>query len=275
VTQSQDHKADFSDIYDRPDPGAYYTTLAPLGYRIPELARPVIEAVHDSGHGSGPLLDVCCSYGINAAQLRYGLTFAELAEHYAGRRAVEADRELFAAHSRRPDLQVYGLDASGPAIGYARAAGLLARGWAENLEEDPPSAALVRGIADVTTVVCTGGVGYIGAATYRRILDAHPAPGELRAVTFVLRVFDAGDIAAELARHGLVTEQLPDVTFPQRRFADDGEQAAAVHDVRARGLDPAGKEAAGWFHAVCFVSRPAADVVRTPLRDLVGDLPIS
>jgi hypothetical protein len=266
VTQSQDHKADFSDIYDRPDPGAYYTTLAPLGYRIPELARPVVEAVHRSG----PLLDVCCSYGINAAQLRYGLSFAELAEHYAGTPDVEADRELFAAHPRRPELQVYGLDASAPAIAYALDAGLLARGWAENLEDEQPSAALVRGIRDVTTVVCTGGVGYIGAATFGRILDSHPAPGELRAVTFVLRVFDFADVAAEFTRHGLVTERLPGVTFPQRRFADADEQAAAVHDVTARGLDPAGKEADGWFHAECFVSRPAADVVRTPVRDLLN-----
>src|ERR1700754_3826918 len=38
-------KADFTQIYDRPDPRAYYATLGPLDYRIPELAPPGIDAV--------------------------------------------------------------------------------------------------------------------------------------------------------------------------------------------------------------------------------------
>ncbi len=71
----------------------------------------------------------------------------------------------------------------------------------------------------------------------------------------VLRVFDYAPIAAVLAARGLVTERR--ATFPQRRFADAAEQAAAVHDVRARGLDPTGRESAGWFHADCFVSSPS------------------
>ena len=79
---------------------------------------------------------------------------------------------------------------------------------------------------------------------------------QVHLVVFVLRVFDYGPIAAVLAERGLVTEKRPG-TFPQRRFADAAEQEAAVHDVRARGLDPTGKEADGWYHAECFVSRPA------------------
>lgn len=47
-------------------------------------------------------------------------------------------------------------------------------------------------------------------------------------------------------------------TYPQRRFADRDEQDAAVRDVEARGLDATGKEAAGWYHADCWVTRPAS-----------------
>ncbi len=72
------------------------------------------------------------------------------------------------------------------------------------------------------------------------------------------------------ALYGLVTEQVPEVTYPQRRFADRREQAAATHDVQLRGLDPRGKESAGWFHANCFISRPAATVAQTPVTDLLA-----
>ena len=42
----------------------------------------------------------------------------------------------------------------------------------------------------------------------------------------------------------------------QRRFVDTEEQAAAEHDVRSIGLDPAGKESSGWYYADCYLTRP-------------------
>jgi hypothetical protein len=108
-------------------------------------------------------------------------------------------------------------------------------------------------VAGVGTIVCTGGVGYIGERTFGRLLDLVDV-ARLRLVVCVLRVFDYGPITELLAGRGLVTERRG--TFPQRRFADAAEQAAAVHDVRARGLDPTGHESDGWFHADCFVSLP-------------------
>ena len=67
-----------------------------------------------------------------------------------------------------------------------------------------------------------------------------------------------------------MTEQLTGRTYPQRRFASADEQQAALHDVTARGLDPAGKEAEGWFHADCYVSRPVHAAAQVPLAELVG-----
>jgi len=250
-------KTDFSRIYTRPDPRALAAALRPLEYQVPRHAAPVVVEVLDGR----PVLDVCCSYGVNAAQLRCGVDVAELADRYADpalaaldtAALVEADRAFYVGRLRAPEVRMLGLDASAPAVDYARRTGLLADGWAEDLESGDPSPQLAAGVAEVGTIVCTGGVGYVGERTFGRLLDLVDV-ARLRLVVCVLRVFDYTPIAELLAARGLVTEHRG--TFPQRRFADAAEQAAAVHDVRARGLDPTGRESAGWFHADCFVSLP-------------------
>ena len=127
----------------------------------------------------------------------------------------------------------------------------------------------MRGLRDSGLVVCTGGVGYMGPPTFERIAAAVGEPQDLWLAVFVLRVFDYAEIAATLARHGLVTERVPGVTFPQRRFADRDEAQAALHDVTERGLDPEGKEADGWYHADCWLTRPAA-AAATPITELLA-----
>lgn len=269
-------KADFTDIYAQPDPRAYYRELCPLDYQIPQQALPVVEAAL-AASGARTVLDVCCSYGINAALLRHDLTLDDLAERYCSTvldglspdDVLAADRAFLAARRRRPHLRVLGLDASAPAVDYAVSAGMLTGGFGENLEDSDPSAALVDGLREVGLVICTGGVGYIGRRTFDRLLGAVPDAGELWFTVFVLRVFAYDEIAVTLADHGLVTEKLPG-TFRQRRFADRAEYEAANHDVARRGLDPTGKEADGWYHAECYLSRPAADAARTPAAELLA-----
>ena len=56
----------------------------------------------------------------------------------------------------------------------------------------------------------------------------------------------------------------------QRRCADDDEFRAANADVARRGLDPTGREADGWYHADCYVTRPAAAAAATPLPELLA-----
>lgn len=261
-----DRKADFSSIYDRPDPRAYFGTLMSLDYQITQQALPVVEQVLAEA-GPRTVLDVCCSYGINASLLRCAVDLAEVGSRNTdpARAAlptedvIAQDAAFYAERLRHPECTVLGLDASGPAIDYGVRTGLLADGWAEDLESTDPSPALAAGLRDVGLVVCTGGVGYIGRPTFERIVRAVGDPADLWLAVFVLRVFDYDDIVESLAGFGLVTERLPQ-TFPQRRFADRAEADAAIHDVRRRGLDPAGKEADGWFHADCYLSRPAPRV---------------
>ena len=275
-------KADFSAIYDRPDPRAYVRTLHALDYQVPQQALPVFETVlRAMGAGAArPVLDVCCSYGINAALLRCGVDLEQMHARYADPaltglspdELARADADFYAGRLTQPDRRVVGLDAARAPVDYALEVGLLDRGWAEDLESDEPSAGLAAGLADVGLVICTGGVGYVGPATFERILQSVRRPDELWLAVFVLRVFDYSAIAATCARYGLVTERLPGLTFAQRRFADQGERDAAYRDVTRRGLDPSGKEAAGWYHADCFLTRPPAAVQEIPVGDIVQTL---
>ena len=153
-------------------------------------------------------------------------------------------------------------------MAYARRAGLLADGWAEDLERHEPSPSLTAGLHGADLVTITGGVGYVTESTFARVVP--PGPGAPWVAAFVLRVFDYDAIAAVLADRGLVTERLEDRSFPQRRFADEREARAAVRDVAARGLDPRGMEGAGRYYADLFVSRPAADAARRPLAALLA-----
>lgn len=278
-------KTDFTEIYTQPDPRAYFGALTDLEYQIPQRARPVVEAVLAASEQDGrprTVLDLCCSYGINGALLRHRVDLDEVAgraidpalAELAPDRLIEADRRFYAERLHRPDLTVLGLDVSRPALDYAVRTGLLAAGWAEDLEEVDPSPELVAGIAGTGMVVSTGGVGYVGPRTFERLVRSLDGPRDLWLVVFVLRVFDYAAVAAVLSEFGLVTERVEGTTFLQRRCADRDEQRAATHDVTRRGLDPTGREAAGWYHADCYVTRPAAAAAATPLSELLAGVPV-
>ncbi len=279
-------KADFSSIYDQADPRAYFHTLGALDYQIPQQSMPVLRAVLAASERNGrprTVLDVCCSYGINAALLRCDVQLAELHDRYTGQaladcsveELIESDAQFYAARRRSPDVPVLGLDIAASAIDYACRAGLLTGGWAEDLEAADPSPVCAGGAREVGLVISTGGIGYVGEPTFRRLLRVVESPSDLWLAVFVLRAFSYHDIIDTLTGYGLVTEHVPDVTFRQRRFADRTEYDAAIHDIELRGLDPAGKEADGWYHAECFVTRPAAAAAAVPLAELLdGALPV-
>jgi len=267
--EEQLQKADFTSIYSQPDPRAYFESLVPLDYQIPTHGVRVIDSLLDampSDRRPSTVLDVCCSYGINAALLRCDLTLDELGAHYrdpdlgdlSAEQRIAGDRDFFARRDGDRPFRVVGLDSSRPAIDYSLRVGLLHDGWTDDLEHDDPSPELAAGLRDVGLVVCTGGVGYVGERTFSRILGAIDRPGDVWVVSFVLRTVDYAPVAAALAEFGLVTEPVPGEVVRQRRFADQREHEAINAAVLARGLDPTGMEADGWHYARCFVSRPAA-----------------
>ncbi|MEV8474313.1 hypothetical protein [Streptomyces sp. NPDC051173] len=273
-------KADFGEIYDCPDPSAYFTTLGPLAYQIPHHGQVVFRTLTETlrtrraGHAPPAVVDVCCSYGINAALLNHQVTLDDLYARYTARPAgapvphlLTEDRAFFATRRRPAPVTVTGIDAAPRAVAYARATGLLDHAFAENLETADPSPALREVLAGTDLVTVTGGIGYVFTQTFARLLAAMSSPPWVAA--FVLRTVPYEPIAELLGRVGLVTEKLSARTFRQRRFADPAEQHAAFEALAAHGLGTAGKEADGYYHADLYLSRPAADVVELPLTGLL------
>lgn len=275
-------KADFDEIYRRPDPRAYYQVLGGLDYVIPEVARPIFTQLAErlvAARGRPiTILDIGCSYGVNAALLRYGLSLRQLQNRYLSHplRALDAeqvakyDARYFSGWPPRSDMKIMGLDTSAEAIAYARKAGILADGEARNLETEPLNERLRELIAGVDMVISTGCVGYITDITFQKIMQAAPTREPPWIASFVLRMFEYQKIAQTLARHGLVTEKLAGATFVQRRFQSRAEMQETLKALDALDIDPTGKEAEGLLHAELFVSRPEASTATADLTEIVS-----
>lgn len=273
-------KANFDDIYKMRDPRAYFSVLGALDYMIPDVAEPVIRQIltakTEADNGADPtVLDVGCSYGINAALHRFRLNFDILRRRYARREMatlspetmIKLDRHYFSSWSETGQGRFIGLDASEPAIRYAKTVGLLDDGVAVDLETGAmtPDQAGIVGQANV--ILSTGCVGYVTEKTYRKVLDVMDHTPWV--ISFVLRMFPYEPFEAMLAERGLVTEHLQSATFVQRRFRDVEEFESTIATMKERGIDTMGFESEGLFHADLFLSRPAADAEALPLETLV------
>ncbi|MFE4874006.1 hypothetical protein [Streptomyces sp. NPDC056682] len=270
----------FDKTYDQPDPRAYFRALSPFAYQTPGHAQRVFRRLRralrtgDPATESLTVLDLCCSYGINAALLNHDVTLDELYARYTSPRAAqlstaelaEWDREFYGERRLSDAVPVVGLDIAANAVAYGRAVGLLTEGFAENLESAPPSPELRRAVRRARLITVTGGSSFLSPRTFRPLLSA--ARGPVWVAAFVLRTTPYRAIAECLASFGLATERAVP-TFPQRRFTSLREQRYALDAVTASGNDPAGKESDGYFHTALHLSRPTSDVVATPLDALV------
>jgi len=78
-------KANMDSIYDQSDPRAYFRELEKLDYAIPNAAKPIFQKLithrrrgqDDTVH----VLDLGCSYGVNAALLKHDLSMDDLYQH--------------------------------------------------------------------------------------------------------------------------------------------------------------------------------------------------
>jgi len=283
---NEESKANFNHVYDLPDPRGYFETLGSLDYLAPEHGRRVFSALLKSMRweaGEDPkVLDLCCSYGVNAVLLKHDLTLDDLYARYASKELADlssvelaaVDAEFYAGHLKETPPQVVGVDVAANAVSYALRVGLLDAGAAENLEDSEPSADLRRAARGAGLVTVTGGVGYVWERTFERVISAvvDSVPGATAPwfATLPVRFVDYAPLAAVLARRGLVTEKLSLRTFPQRRFADAAEQEHTIREIIAAGLDPTGKEAADWYHADLYLSRPADQAAELPADELLG-----
>ncbi len=263
-------KVVFDDSYDQPDPRAYFNTLHEHDYCIAGEAQSVLSQTLEALRSARNIEhvkvgDLGCSYGINAALMKYDLTLDDLYAHYDTREIADWDRKDVLARDRRyfdehrvdPNVETIGIDPASNAIRYAVEAGLLQGGITTNLEEEPLTAKDAALLEGTNLVMSTGCIGYASERSIEQILNAS---GESRPwmAHFVLRMFSYEPVKALLSDRGYVTEKV-DATFRQRRFGGPEERANVFDNLDELGIDPAGKESEGWYHAEFFLSRPAEE----------------
>lgn len=274
-------KANFDAIYNLPDPRRYYRTLGALDYRIPTEAKPVFRTVMEAmDRDHIHVVDIGCSYGVNAAVIQYDLDFADLVSRYrspkiAKKSVAESifdDAAYFVDADKIVEATFTGVDVAREAAGYAKAVGLLDSVIVQNLEEEPLSPDAAAMVSNADLIITTGAVGYVTERTFARVLDA--VEGEAPWIAaFSLRQFPFDAIAAEMTGFGLATEKLQDRTFPQRRFRDEEERAGAIAAVEALGLDPSGLEASGNYYADFYLATPTgAPSPERVLQSIAGAL---
>ncbi|WP_424186542.1 class I SAM-dependent methyltransferase [Actinokineospora sp. G85] len=264
-------KTTFDDIYTAPDPRGYFTTLRGLDYQIPDLAKPyfaklIAEYRQAEGVPAPQVLDIGCSYGINAALLRCDAGMDDLFARYTRESAagldrdglVAADRRFVRARDRGDEVRYVGFDASAPALAYARDAGFLDDTVHADLEAADPTPEQAARLAGTDLVFSTGCVGYVTEATLARVAAAQGDRLPWMA-HFVLRMFPYEPVAEALAGLGYETSKVAGV-FKQRRFSSAEEQEQVLDTIAAARVDPTGLESEGWLYAELHLSRPRGAV---------------
>jgi hypothetical protein len=265
-TYDRTGKLSLDHVYNMPDPRDYFSTLSHLDYRVPDLAKPFFKRLLDArresaGDTAAKIVDVGCSYGVNAALLKHDMSLDDLYQLYNGdapddqRVLLARDRALFAG-AADDALAVVGIDAAQNAVAYAVDAGIMDAGVSTNLETHQPSEDDKRAIEDTDMIISTGCVGYVTRTSLEHLVEAGRDKGAWMA-NFVLRMFDYDPVEEMLAERGYVTERLGGAFFPQRRFASPAEREQVFENLRKRGLDAEEGEREGWYLAELHVSRPA------------------
>jgi carnitine O-acetyltransferase len=260
-------KVSLDHIYAQPDPRTYFSTLRKLDYCIPQLAKPyfieLIREYRESQQIPVPnVLDIGCSYGINAALLKCDATMEELYKHYCSLDArtqdrntlLARDRDLVRSRNRLQYTRFVGLDNSRPALTYALSAGFIDSAVHADLERCDPTEQQREQFAETDLVISTGCLGYISDRTISRVARAH---GERKPwmAHFVLRMFPFEPVAESLAGLGYETVHIEGI-FKQRRFASSEEQSLVLDTLSAARVDPRGLETDGWLYAQLYISRP-------------------
>jgi SAM-dependent methyltransferase len=267
-------KVSLEHIYTQPDPRTYFSVLRPLGYCVPQEAKPYFAKLIKEYRESQrvpvvKVLDIGCSYGINAALLKYDASMDELYARYsdedggvsaevgAGTREalLARDRELSRLRQPTHDVRFVGLDTSASALSYAVEAGFLDDAVHTDLEQHEPTPRQRAQFAGTDLVISTGCLGYVTERTLTRVVQAQGGRRPWMA-HFVLRMFPFEPIERALAGLGYRTIRVEGV-FKQRRFASSEEQALVLDTMSAAGVDSRGLEAEGWLYAQLYLSRPS------------------
>lgn len=275
-------KANLDHIYNQSDPRAYFRELKKLDYAIPEVAKPIFQkligALQERRDNTIQVLDLGCSYGINAALLKHDLSMDELYDHWGQKgfsnatsdAVIARDQRYFAELDGPEDIDVVGFDVAEKATSYGEEVGLLDESFTVNLESEGLSAAAKEELASVDLVTSTGCVGYVTEKSFDRLLPAIGSGQMPWFANFVCRMFPFDAIEECLDGWGYVTEKLENRTFLQRRFASAHEQEQVIEQLVGQGVDPTGLEGDGDLLAEFYLSRPKADAAAVPIEQLLA-----
>jgi SAM-dependent methyltransferase len=275
-------KASMDHIYDQPDPRQYFRELNHLGYAIPGEAKPIfqklISHLQSRLHDPINILDLGCSYGVNAALLKHDLSMADLYAHWdedeiadaAPEEVIQNDRRFFAELPELQDINVIGIDVAENAIGYATKSGLLDDGLTIDLEIEALPAEAEEELASVDLVTSTGCVGYITEKSFDRLMPVITRGRKPWVANFVLRMFPFDAISQTLSKWGYVTEKLDGNTFVQREFASTDEREQVLEQMIENHVDFRGEEVQSQLLAEFYLSRPASEASGLPLERLIA-----
>jgi hypothetical protein len=180
------------------------------------------------------ILDIDCSYDINAALLKCDVTMDELYERYCGLDAraqtrstlLARNRELVRSRNRLKRTRFVGLDISRSALSYAHLAGFLDGVVHADPEERDPMEQQREQFVGTDFVASTGCLGYVSDRTISRVVSASEERKPWRA-HFVLRMFPppaVGVYSVDLEADGWLCAQL-------YIFRPRGTKGCAVVDV--------------------------------------------
>lgn len=278
ITYDETGKMFMNDIYNSESPTSYFSTLSSLDYRIPQEAKPKFQRLIEARRSataseSAKVVDLGCSYGVNSALLKHGLSMNDLYRHYGATEVGDlealrtSDRNLYADPADAA-LEVVGVDTADLAVSYALDAGILDAGVSTDLEVEDPTPKDIVAIENTDLIISTGCIGYVTETSLERLLESS-ADSRPWMAHFVLRMFDFAAAEEMLSTRGYATEKV-DGLFRQRRFASAEEQQHALDNLRRLGIDPSGAEADGWYFAELHVARPEEVAKSIPLGEIFG-----
>ncbi|MES0160263.1 MULTISPECIES: hypothetical protein [unclassified Mesorhizobium] len=267
----QERKYDFTPTYNRTLPHAYFRACLARDYMLPDRAKPVFERVFADyrrvrNKTTLKIIDVGCSYGINAALLRTDLDLDDLHAAYLGpsgslssRQQIE-HRSFFRNRCLRDDIKVVGVDPSFRAVRYALDMGLLEAGITADLETHDLTVKERSALADADILISTGCVGYATEATFARVYEAS-ARSRPWVVAFAMHPFSYSDIAAALRGFSLETRLVERFRQRQCRFSTPAERQATLKAMVKLGMEDRLERTTGYIYASCYISAPPGEAL--------------
>ena len=272
-------KHSFAPTYNLKWPNRYLDAHRTLDYVIPQNAKSVFERVvaacmRTRGKSSLKIVDIGCSYGINAALLKCSTTLDELYTETASphgvlrKRNIDSHRGFFKARTRRHDLSFVGLDPASRAVDYALQVGLIDAAVNADLEAHDLVDSDRALLSDADLIISTGCVGYVTERTFARL---YPAIAESRpwVACFVMHPFVYHGIARMLDDHGLATTEIHAWRQRQRRFSTSREKRKVLASMKALDIDDRFERSTGYIYASFHLSVPRCEISSANLTEIL------